>query len=130
MLPKRLPGWWSWLGSLGLALLALGCAPAGANLAEPSAVATPSATVTLTAPAVTPTDSPPPILATATRPAVATTQPSPTAAPAAIPPTATATTSPTATAAPSLVYGRTEEGVYFQGYLDAPVTVIDYSDYL
>jgi hypothetical protein len=29
-----------------------------------------------------------------------------------------------------VVYGRTPEGAFFQGFADAPITLIDYSDFL
>ena len=48
---------------------------------------------------------------------------------------AAATISPTDSATSSVqpsavVYGRTEEGAYFHGAADAPVTLTDYSDFL
>lgn len=68
-----------------------------------------------------------------------------TAAPAATPtagettaPTAAAQESPAATSPPApageeppaVVFGRTDDGVFFHGAADAPVTLIDYSDFL
>lgn len=34
------------------------------------------------------------------------------------------------TAEPVVTYGRTPEGAFFQGAMDAPLTLIDYSDFL
>ncbi len=47
--------------------------------------------------------------------------------PTAIPPTLTAKTEPTVALVQS---GRTEDGGYFLGNPDAPITFIDYSDFL
>jgi hypothetical protein len=82
---------------------------AAATHAEPSATATiplPTATAMMTATtATTVTTATPQSDATETSPA------------------------PTATAAIATV-GRTEEGAYFIGRADAPVTILDYSDFL
>ena len=58
--------------------------------------------------------------------------PEPTAAPTEVAPT----TAPVETAAPEneeaevVVNGRTDDGAYFLGRADAPLTIIDYSDFL
>jgi hypothetical protein len=37
---------------------------------------------------------------------------------------------PTEVVETGVVYGRTPEGAFFQGFADAPITLIDYSDFL
>ncbi|CUS03836.2 exported protein of unknown function [Candidatus Promineifilum breve] len=66
--------------------------------------------------------------------------PAPTATPA--PTTVGATVTPVTSPTPApdgdspavgddgIVYGRTDDGAFFQGAADAPVTLIDYSDFL
>jgi hypothetical protein len=97
-----------------------GCASATETIAPVSTVS-PTAEVALTDIA------PPPAVIAATEP------------PAAAEPPATTTEPVTATAAladpssptiPLVVYGRTDEGAYFHGAADAPVTLLDYSDFL
>ncbi len=120
--------WWPYLW---LVVLVIGCAPAGPDLAGTPVVA--SSTPPHLTETVGPSPTPTPVslatstvaLASMTPEAAAATETTP-RPPTALPSTAT----PTATPAPTLVYGRTDEGVYFYGYPDAPVTVIDYSDYL
>lgn len=48
-------------------------------------------------------------------------------APAATPPTDEASTQPTAS---GVTYGRNDDGTFFYGAPDAPVTLTDYSDFL
>lgn len=125
---------------LMLPLLLAACSPAAAPVDD---IATVSPTV---ANPVTPTVMP--ILETATHPSPVAAKESPalatpatSAAAAATEPTAAAepTATPAATASafadggqPSAVvkFGRTDEGAYFHGAADAPVTLIDYSDFL
>ncbi|MBE2223941.1 MAG: hypothetical protein IAF02_20540 [Anaerolineae bacterium] len=72
---------------------------------------------------------------TAVIPSPTTASSSPTAVPTNAPPaepTAIPTSEPTAEPAPetAVIAGRTEEGAFFLGAVDAPVTMIDYSDFL
>lgn len=73
---------------------------------------------------------------------MATADPAPTNAPTIVESTATSTSEPTEVPDPEMteapedapaevaVNGRTEDGAYFLGRADAPVTIIDYSDFL
>lgn len=85
---------------------------------QPAAEEAASATAT-SAPTAT---EPPPPTPTALPTAVVD---EPTAEPADTPAPATADV-----VTAEVVFGRTDEGVYFVGVEDAPVTVIDYSDFL
>jgi outer membrane biosynthesis protein TonB len=114
-----------------LALILVACAPQTAELE--AAVTAPVMTAEV---AVTSDALPPPEVATETIdrpstevPAVATASlAEPAVAPEA---TATATTPDESPGEESpVVYGRTDEGAYFHGAADAPVTLIDYSDFL
>jgi hypothetical protein len=101
-------------------LVACGQGPAG----QQAATATPAASPTETRAVATATRAEP--SATATIPLITMT---PVAeATAQQEPTETSP-APTATTAIAVV-GRTEEGAYFRGRADAPVTVLDYSDFL
>ncbi len=53
-----------------------------------------------------------------------------TAIPTKIASTETPADLPTAAAAPVVAFGRTDEGAFYHGAADAPVTLIDYSDFL
>lgn len=65
-----------------------------------------------------------------TNPSMPTDEPSP-AEPTQQPPTKPVPTAVTEEAAEVVVeYGRTPEGAYFKGAANAPVTLIDYSDFL
>jgi hypothetical protein len=98
-------------------------APTAVPFNTPTEPATTMALVAPSSTAVLPT----PTLHMPDTPAPAEPSP-PTAVPAAIPqPTDMPT--PTVTV-PGVVYGRTAEGAFFQGYPDAPITLIDYSDFL
>ncbi len=85
-----------------------------------------------------PTDPPSPAPVTvAPTPTTAVQQESPTAVATSMPaataePTieVVATIEPTAQTGPQVVTGRTADGAYFIGAVDAPVTIIDYSDFL
>ncbi|MCP4428063.1 MAG: hypothetical protein GY803_26555 [Chloroflexi bacterium] len=73
--------------------------------------------------------------ATAVPTTVPTAPPPPTDEPAPSEPTALPPTEPPPTAEPEaepvvVEYGRTAEGAFFHGASDAPVTLIDYSDFL
>lgn len=99
-------------------------APPPSPSAAPDAMPTSSATALPLAEA---TDSP-----TAPTPSTPSSEASPTE-----PPTATLPAEPPASATPEptrtpevVVNGRTADGAYFLGRLDAPVTIIDYSDFL
>jgi hypothetical protein len=117
----------------------------GLLLLAACSAATESAGPTLeaTAPAVTPTGTIPTAFPSAieTPPALITprsTRTGPTAAATLYPAeTPSVAVSPTETvkatlavATPAIVYGRTTEGAYTYGASDAPVTLIDYSDFL
>ncbi len=99
----------------GLILLA-GCSTAAESVEPTAVVAAVEATATVAPPTAT---APPPDVIAAT---------------VAPPPTATlpATDTPVADNDPSsaVVFGRTDDGAYFHGSPDAPVTLIDYSDFL
>jgi hypothetical protein len=56
--------------------------------------------------------------------------PAQTTATAAVTPVLAPSTQATDVAAPGVVYGRTDDGVFFHGAADAPVTLIDYADFL
>ncbi|MBP7590169.1 MAG: hypothetical protein KBA85_01090 [Chloroflexi bacterium] len=73
---------------------------------------------------------PPTAVPTLIQPTMAPTRPSP--APPTAQPTAQPTGQPTIepTSQPSILAGRTDEGAFFFGSPDAPVTMIDYSDFL
>lgn len=91
-------------------------APSPAPTAEAAVQSTSTAVATTAAVATAmPTNTP---AATAAVTAIVTTTPPPS-------PTATPTT-----AAAQIVSGRTDEGVFFLGDPNAPVTMIDYSDFL
>lgn len=69
---------------------------------------------------------PPPIITNVATPAAATAVPSPTATLAAtVAPTAVATAAET-----GVISGRTAEGAFFLGDPNAPITHVDYSDFL
>lgn len=116
-----------WL-SVSLFLLAA-CRPATATQTavslQPTAL-TQLPTPTLHQPAPLPTaPEPPTAVPTQAIRATPTTAPTETAVPA----TAAATAEPTV-GPPAVIYGRTAEGAFFQGYAGAPITLIDYSDFL
>jgi hypothetical protein len=104
------------------------CAPA-ARL--DNTVGSPAATV-----AVPPSETTPlPDIATATATILAAIQSAVTTTPAHTPlvetPTASIEVLPTSTPTEvAITFGRTEEGAYYHGAVDAPVTLIDYSDFL
>jgi hypothetical protein len=67
--------------------------------------------------------------------AVPTNPPVATGEPAQVEPTELPSTERPPTAAPEITeivveYGRTAEGAFFQGAVEAPITLIDYSDFL
>lgn len=118
------------MGTL-LGLLAA-CAPA--TTTEPAAATVPPPAVQLetqpTLPAATDLPAATELPAVTALPE-ATQPPAATAVPAATEPAEpTALPEPTAEPAPAIVYGVTDEGAYFYGNPDAPVTLIDYSDFL
>jgi hypothetical protein len=85
--------------------------------------------------AVQPTETAlPPVAATVTGAVAVTSTPATEAIPTQTKSTETPAASPTATppvvATAAVTYGRTDEGAYFHGAPDAPVTLIDYSDFL
>ncbi len=103
---------------LSLLLLA---ACAAETAVEPIATVPPTATIVMTVVETT---------------AVPTHPPTPTDEPALAEPTQPPPTEPALTATAEIEadvvieYGRTSEGAYYQGATDAPVTLIDYSDFL
>lgn len=93
------------------------CTPAGES---PTPTAAPTASLTTSSPSPLP-----PISLPTTTPAGAN---NPTPLPTLTrEPTAVATATP---AGPQIITGRTADGAYFIGATDAPVTLIDYSDFL
>lgn len=75
----------------------------------------------MTEPTAVPTDPPPP-----------TTEPAPTEATALLPTEPLPTVVPAPVEAVDVVveYGRTQEGAFYRGAANAPVTLIDFSDFL
>lgn len=124
---------------LSLFLLAA-CAPAdqspGTPVAQQETASTGDTPTEAAAVGAAPTDPPSPAAVTAAPTSTTTVQPESPPAPATSLPAATA--EPTAivvatlepTAGPQIVTGRTADGAYFIGAVDAPVTIIDYSDFL
>lgn len=115
--------WRSWL--IGLVMLgATACAPPPEAAALPTTLPPVAMVTPKTSPTATfmPPSSATLAAPTNTPPGVTRTIPSatPTGAPTALP-----TIIP-----PASEFGRTAEGVYVRGAADAPVTVIDYSDFL
>jgi hypothetical protein len=110
-----------------LVILLAGCAPA-AEFSEPDgsptvpAVVQPAETTSL------------PVVVTATEVVGETSTPATTTTATETKPTATTaatpTASPTLAPTPAVTFGRTDEGAFFHGAPDAPVTLIDYSDFL
>ena len=122
-----------WLTSLGLVLLLSACGgaeptPAPSPTAEPTT--TPRSAVTV---AEQPTELPPTGLPATTAPPTQE-PPAPAVAPLAEPtatqPAAEPTLSPLPTPQEMAAYGRTNDGFYVRGRADAPITIIDYSDFL
>lgn len=112
-----------------LLVLLVGCGsmtPAAQPAAEPSSplLSQPTSVPTIAATAAPPTLTAVPLPTAAATTAEATSTPQPTAQP-----TEVMAVEPTDTAEPAL-FGRTEEGAFFRGAADAPVTLIDYSDFL
>lgn len=110
-------------------LLIAGCAPA--DEPEETAATAPVAAATPTAPAPTAVET---VTAPPAATFTATAAPEPTAdeSTPAVQPEAT-TEEQDAASLPgetSVAYGRTDEGAFFHGSPDAPVTIIDYSDFL
>lgn len=108
--------------------LLAGCAP-GETPDEPAAVSEPTARPTVEIPA---TVTAPPIVAPGEPAATAAQESAPVRAITDTPAPTTEpdpSLQPEPTAAP-VIYGRTEEGAFFHGTPDAPVTLIDYSDFL
>lgn len=106
------------------------CALAACASAEPRGE--PEASAVTAAATLAPVVSlPSPAVVTATRPPIEATEPPPTTTSA---PTETPLAAATATKGddqpPAVVYGRTGDGAFFHGAPDAPVTLIDYSDFL
>ncbi len=112
----------TWILAAALWLLAACGGPAvPAAVSEPGGAA-PTAAVAATVPP-TSTPAPPPAVET-----VPPTAPSPpTATTVSVEPSPTAEPPAAVTAA---LVGRTEDGALFRGRADAPVTIIDYSDFL
>lgn len=101
------------------------CAPA-AETPDPS----PVAQATAVSPTSQPTDPPTAVpTATAVIPRPSTPAP-PTAVPTDPPPEPTGVPTDEPAPEPAIIAGRTEEGAFFLGSPDAPVTMIDYSDFL
>ncbi|MCA9867068.1 MAG: hypothetical protein KIS95_13530 [Anaerolineae bacterium] len=104
-------------------ILPAACSPQAS--VEPTAdVATVEVTATFVPLTAT---APPPEVITATS-LPATTEPATVAPAATIAVTATPATEDQSSSV--VTYGRTDDGAYFHGAADAPVTLIDYSDFL
>ena len=114
----------NWILILPIVLLALvACAPGAEPESEVSvAVASPEATEPPLPEVAT---EPPPTALSSPTTAVPTNEPP--APPTAIP---TAEIEPTTVPETAVIAGRTDEGAFFLGAVDAPVTMIDYSDFL
>jgi hypothetical protein len=114
----------------GLLLIVTACGGARPGADVPPLPPPSTATPTATTPPPTPTPilTPTPTQVVVTE-AAALTSPEPT-----LPPTGTFTPEPTPTPSPEpdwlVSVGRTEEGLMFLGNPEAPVTIIDYSDFL
>ena len=104
-----------------LFLLACTAETAVEPVIEPSAT-TVSPTATVMIEAVEPTAVP-------TQPPAPTNEPEP-AKPTALPPTAPPPTAVPEATTTAVGFGRTPEGAFYHGAADAPVTLIDYSDFL
>ena len=107
---------------LALLLLMMACTPT-----TETAVSTPSSPETAVQPTAT---FPPPVITAASTPAVAATAVPATTEP--VPPTPTAVPEPTVelVAETGVQSGRTDEGAFFLGDPNAPITHLDYSDFL
>lgn len=109
----------------------VGCSPT-ATPDEPATV-TDAPALPTTAIAITET-APPPVAVTSEATATNEGQAAPTStepAPAPSPETTDTPTAPQSVEADDpVIYGRTGEGAFFHGSPDAPVTLIDYSDFL
>ena len=124
-----------------LALALVGCGQAGELTATPRPAAERASTSTpidptapiAAAPDVTTTASPPPTetraLSPTAQPAAETETP-PSASDPTAPTESTPATEPTATEEAVATSGRTEDGYFFRGRADAPVTLWDFSDFL
>lgn len=112
-------------------ILLVSCTPDDARSpAEVQATAPPQPTETVAEPASPPAPTMAAADATPTNaPAVVEATPTSTSAPTA-PPDAGVTETPEDAVAEVAVNGRTEDGAYFLGRADAPVTIVDYSDFL
>lgn len=118
--------YWNLWMLLGVLLLAA-CAPAAAPVEQadvaPTAAEVPPVVETATNPPAAATQVPTPLVEavpTATNEASAT-------APTDLPTEPASSPEPAVSA---VTFGRTEDGAFFHGAADAPVTLIDYSDFL
>ena len=123
----------NWILILPIVLLALvACAP-GAEPESEVSVAVASPEVTESPLAEVATDMPPTEVSSPTTavsiPPTAVPTNEPPAPPTAIP-TDEPVIEPTTVPETAVIAGRTDEGAFFLGAVDAPVTMIDYSDFL